>query len=324
MPDLMQTETTRILLIEDNPVDALFLRRILANSPDHNFDVEHVTTAKQAISRLQEGSFDLVLSDLGIPDAEGFDHVLQFRTMFPGIPVVILSGVDDESIGMQAVECGAQDFLAKELVPGQLLCRSIRYAIARQSQITSFKTEAHTDALTGLPNRRAFESEMKRRLAERKRFDTPLSLMMLDIDHFKTFNDTYGHRAGDYVLCKFGAVLSECMREIDFPARYGGEEFSIVLPATQLSDAQIAAQRLLPIVAQTAFHFAGESMNVTASAGLAEAMSDDDLESLVARADRALYEAKRGGRNRAYTQDGTGCEDVADSAVGCQVTPEMT
>lgn len=303
----MGAQTTRILLVEDDPEDAMLLRRLLETSMGDGFDVEHVTTAAAAVARLEEDEQDLLLLDLGLPDSQGFDTVIKFRTLFPSLPMVIVSGTDDEMIGIQAVECGAQDYVAKGLVAGQLLVRAIRFSIARHNQITSFKTEAHTDSLTGLPNRRAFDAELAKRLSERIQNSAPLSLMLLDIDHFKKLNDTFGHRAGDYVLCQLGTILSESLRETDFPARYGGEEFGIVLPRAELAKARPAAKRLVSTIAQTAFHFEGNAISVTASVGLAEATERDVPGTFLERADAALYAAKDSGRNRAYVNDGQSC-----------------
>jgi two-component system cell cycle response regulator len=283
------------------------LRRLLENSTDGEFDMEHVTTAAAAIARLEENDKDLILLDLELPDSQGFDTIIKFRTLFPGLPMVIVSGTDDEMIGVQAVQCGAQDYVAKGLVAGQLLVRAIRFSIARHSQITSFKTAAHTDSLTGLSNRRAFDAELAQRMSERAENESSLSLMLLDIDHFKQLNDTYGHRAGDYVLSQLGKILSESLRESDVPARYGGEEFGIVLPRTDLTRAQPAGKRLVSTIAGTVFHFETNAIHVTASIGLAEAVVGDVPGTLLERADTALYAAKEAGRNRGYLHDGRSC-----------------
>jgi diguanylate cyclase (GGDEF)-like protein len=300
----------RILLVEDDPEDALLLRRLLENSAGEKFELQHVTTAAAAVACLEQHEKDLLLLDLGLPDSQGFDTVIRFRTLFPSLPMVIVSGTDDELIGIQAVECGAQDYVAKGLVAGQLLTRAIRFAIARHSQITSFKTAAHTDSLTGLPNRRAFDAELAKQLSERARVDGSLSLMLLDIDHFKRLNDTYGHRAGDYVLCQFGSILTRSLRESDFPARYGGEEFGIILPRTDLDQAKPAATRLVSTLHQMTFQFEGRVIHVTASAGLAQAGQRDLPGTLLERADAALYAAKDAGRNRCYLHDGQSCRKV--------------
>jgi diguanylate cyclase (GGDEF)-like protein len=311
----MASNTAKILLVEDDFEDALLLQGLLEGVVDCSFDVEHVSTSAAAVERLEQRRFDAMLLDLALPDSQGFDTVVRFRTQFPSLPMVIVSGSDDEMIGIQAVECGAQDYVAKGLVAGQLLARAIRFAIARHSQITSFKAQAHTDSLTGLPNRRAFDTEIAQRIGQQALDEPPLSLMILDIDHFKRLNDTYGHRAGDYVLCQLGGILSNSVRQSDSAARYGGEEFGIILPATDSSRAKPVGFRLLRAIEATTFEFEGHSINITASVGIAQAARHDVPATLLQRADAALYAAKNGGRNCGFVHDGRRCRRMEPGSV---------
>ena len=305
----MSSRKTTILLVEDDDCDALLVQRLLETTSVDQFSLERVTTAAAATARLDQGGIVIVLLDLGLPDSEGFDTVLRFRRSFPNLPVVVLTGIDDERIGLQALECGAQDFVAKNMIVGELLCRTIRFAIARQNRIQSYRIEARTDALTNLPNRRAFDTELPRRLAEAKRYGRPLSLIFLDIDHFKTINDEHGHLVGDYVLANLAAVIAETVREVDLPARFGGEEFAVILPSTGLSQAWDVMQRLVVTVAESVFWFEGIQLQATMSAGLAEARPDDNGPSLLERADAALFLAKAGGRNQGcFDKDQRRCE----------------
>jgi len=298
------TNEKTVLLVEDDDCDALLLQRLIERVLVGQLSVERVTTAAAASARLDQGGIDVVLLDLGLPDSEGFDTVLRFRRSFPALPVVVLTGIDDEDIGLQAVECGAQDYVPKGMIVGQLLFRTIRFSIARQKRIRAFKTEARTDALTGLANRRAFDSGLQRHLAEAAERGRPMSLMMLDVDHFKSINDKYGHRAGDFVLCSLGSVISETVRETDIAARYGGEEFAVILPSTNQTESQAVMQRLLTNVAEHVFAFEDMRLQATVSVGLTQAREDDDASAVVQRADAALYAAKSAGRNR-------GCDDDA-------------
>lgn len=167
--------------------------------------------------------------------------------------------------------------------------------------------EARLDSLTGVHNRRAFDEEMNRRMAEWRRRQTPLSLLMIDVDHFKKINDTHGHPAGDRVLHEIARVLQKTMREMDFTARYGGEEFAAILPATTLRDARRAARRVLEAVAGHRFEAEDCDLDVTVSVGLAEAGPGDDAASLVRRADEALYLSKAAGRNCGHFHSGADC-----------------
>jgi diguanylate cyclase len=175
-------------------------------------------------------------------------------------------------------------------------------------QIESHVVEARTDALTGLANRRAFDLEMARRLAEFQRHRRVLSVMMIDVDHFKKFNDTHGHQAGDAVLGGLGRVLSSSARETDLVARYGGEEFAVILPGTSVADAGFAAERVRGAIENTPFRFQAADLRVTASIGVAELLPDEDVPGLIQRADAALYASKRAGRNRVCLHDGQAIE----------------
>lgn len=176
-------------------------------------------------------------------------------------------------------------------------------------------TEARTDALAGVANRRALDEELARGYAAWQRQARPLSMLILDVDHFKRFNDTYGHQAGDEVLRNIGRILASTARGTDFVARYGGEEFAFVLPGTTIEDAKSAAERVRKAVAGAKVSFAGQELQVTISVGLAEIRSGDTVASLLKHADTALYAAKTNGRNRSYYHDGTTCRAVDAGAV---------
>ncbi len=175
--------------------------------------------------------------------------------------------------------------------------------------------EARTDALAGVANRRALDEELARNYAAWQRQARPLSLLILDVDHFKRFNDTYGHQAGDEVLRNIGRVLAANTRATDFAARYGGEEFAFVLPGTRIEDAKSTAERIRNAVAECKVSFAGQDLQVTVSVGLAELSSGDTVASLLKHADTALYAAKTNGRNRSYYYDGATCRPVDSAAV---------
>jgi diguanylate cyclase (GGDEF)-like protein len=186
----------------------------------------------------------------------------------------------------------------------------------RNRSLESQKREARTDALTGLCNRRAFDEELSRRFAQWRRQHLPVSLLLVDVDHFKRFNDQHGHAVGDEVLRHVAGALSRAMRDMDIVARYGGEEFSVILPGTALHDAQRAAARACEAIQEAVLQHAGQEFRVTASVGAAQALPGDEIASLIARTDEALYAAKRAGRNRAYYHNGS-----ASLPIGQQPTP---
>ncbi|HUY88094.1 MAG TPA: GGDEF domain-containing protein [Pirellulales bacterium] len=180
----------------------------------------------------------------------------------------------------------------------------------QRQQVDSLVAEARTDALTGLPNRRSFDEELGRRFDQWRRNEVPVSLLLIDIDHFKSINDRFGHPTGDAALRWTARIVRAALREMDVPARYGGEEFAAILPGTRLAGASNVAERLRATIAARTFEENGARLAVTVSIGASTAMANDTPEELVARADEALYQAKRHGRNRAFARDRSGCARI--------------
>jgi len=197
----------------------------------------------------------------------------------------------------------------------------------QELQLQSHLEDALTDKLTRLPNRRAFDTDLGRRFAAWRRHHSPLSLALLDIDHFKQLNDTYGHLCGDRVLQQMAVILSESLREMDLVARYGGEEFAVILPETSGGDACVAIEKVIRTVEGTKFQFEGRELTVTISGGVASAAEvDASPGEFVRRADQALYASKNAGRNCGHFHDGakpipfTPREDAGESNPGASST----
>lgn len=181
-------------------------------------------------------------------------------------------------------------------------------------EITAYMCEARTDPLTELPNRRAFDDELSRRMAEWNRHQTPVNVLVLDIDHFKLFNDRFGHAAGDAVLVEVARVMRTATRGSDLVVRLGGEEFAVVLAGLEASEARRAAERVRKAVAATSFQYDGKSLRITVSCGVAQALAAEDSAALVRRADEAMYASKAAGRNVSHWHDGERCQLLTASS----------
>ena len=252
--------------------------------------------ALQAVQRLQDLATS-VAQNVG----EHSSRVRELSTGLSAGPQGQKSNWDDVVVGSVADIIKANERLQEQLATAE---------VRLQHQAAELETQvavARTDALTGLHNRRAFDDELNRRFAEWERRKTPFSLLMVDVDHFKKFNDQHGHQAGDQVLRDVATALSKTTRDMDLVARYGGEEFAIILPVTSLPDALRASQRARAAVEASITRFGGADLRVTTSIGVGQISAGDTSERLVQRADEALYAAKKAGRNCAWYHDNTKC-----------------
>lgn len=256
---------------------------------------------------------DVILCDLEMPGMDGFKflNMVSAREDLRNIPVIMITGRTDSETKIRGLEQGASDYVTKPFEPGELVAR-VKVQLKIKSLQDSLKKSnlellqlSNTDPLTHLSNRRCLMDTLEKELKRSERSHSPLSLIMVDIDHFKRVNDSYGHQQGDVVLIEVAKVLLEHLREYDMAARFGGEEFSLVLPETDLLPAVQVAERLRVAATQLSFPPPLHELKLTISLGVAtfphsKLRSVDDL---VRGADEALYLAKREGRNRVAVMD---------------------
>jgi len=239
------------------------------------------------------------------------------------------AGTDDAGSLAEMVLNALTQMVESDAQLQQRLAQAEEKLQQQAEQIQRQISEARTDSLTELPNRRAFRDELDRQIAQWQRKRIPFCLMMIDADHFKDLNDRYGHPAGDQVLRSLGEALRGTLREMDLVARVGGEEFAALLPSTNAGEAIRAAQRVRAAVEAKRFHVDQHELSVTVSLGLASAEANDNAVSLIKRADEALYASKRAGRNCGHYHDGQTCRRIdqepncADqSALACSTDQE--
>lgn len=288
----------KILLVEDNDLDAQLTRDILADWSIEPFDITHVTRLAEAFIHLARARFDAVLLDLSLPDAYGLSTVSQMQAANPTVAIIVLSGLNDQRLALQAVQHGAQDYLVKGERQPELLARAIRYAIERKRAEERLTYLAQYDQLTGLVNRSLFRDRLIQATARSKRVQQPLGLMLLDLDHFKPVNDTMGHDVGDQLLKQVALRLQDCVREVDTVARMGGDEFTIILEGlTCEEDITLVAQRITTSLAKP-FPLGEHCAAISVSIGITVYPTDDhEIDELLKHADAAMYRAKQHGGN---------------------------
>jgi diguanylate cyclase (GGDEF)-like protein len=300
----------KILIVDDDPVMLRSLGRILADQPGRCF----ATSGTDALQRALAEPPDLLLLDAELPDLSGFEvcRVLKCDARFAQVPVIFITGHTDERVEAMVFEIGAADFIAKPVSPLVLRAR-----VATQLRLRRMTLElerlASTDALTGLASRRVFDQRLSAECQRALRSGRPLALLLFDVDHFKAYNDHYGHPGGDACLREVAAVLRQgAQRPDDVVARYGGEEFALLLPETDARGAAVVAERLLSALRQRALPHArsGVATHVTASMGLSaiaagpgDRVLPQAAPALLAQADQALYAAKAAGRAQAWQFD---------------------
>ncbi len=288
----------KILLVEDNDVDARLTQDILAEWHLEEFNITHVTRLSEAFRYLARARFDAVLLDLSLPDGSGLSTVRQIHAANPTIALIVLSGLNDQTLALQAVQNGAQDYLVKGEGPSELLARSIHYAIERKRAEARLTYLAQYDQLTGLVNRSLFRDRLVQAMARSKRLQQPLGLMLLDLDRFKPVNDTLGHSVGDQLLKVVAERLHECVREVDTVARMGGDEFTIILEGLMCEeDISLVAQRITTSLSEP-FILGEHQAVISVSIGITIYPTDDhDIDELLTHADAAMYRAKQQGGN---------------------------
>jgi len=293
-----------LLLVEDNAGDARLIQEMLNEQGPNDTFLIHATAMKEAEAHLADGVIDLVLLDLGLPDAEGLQAVRRVRAAAPRVPLVVLTGLDDETVATQALQEGAQDFIIKGQMDLRGLLRALRYAVERKNmeetarELTSQIAHAAShDFLTGLPNRLLLNDRIEFAIALAARHGKAIAVLFLDLDGFKHVNDSLGHSTGDKLLQSIATRLAQSVRVADTVSRQGGDEFVVLLSEVERAeDAAVTAVRILQAVAEP-HEIDGRDLQVTASVGVSVYPEDGkDAEALIKNADTAMYQAKDMGR----------------------------
>ena len=288
--------SVHILLVEDNQDYAFVLMTRFSTTKNPVFLIEHAENLQAGIEHLAKAKFDAVLLDLTLPDSRGLDTFLRIHAHAPSVPIVVLTGIEDETMGLEAVRRGAQDFLAKRKADHEAVAKVLLYAIERNRTQGTLAALSLTDELTGLHNRRGFLALAEQQLKLAQRTKRGLALVFVDLDGFKQINDRFGHQQGDRALMDVAQILKATFRGSDVIARVGGDEFAVLAIEASQDSGEILKARLCEKLKnhneQTANGF-----KISFSYGVVNFDPEHpcSLEDLMASADRAMYAKKRSG-----------------------------
>ncbi len=291
----------RILIVDDDDDIRDSMREFMKKA---GFNSLAASSAEEALKILKKSPVEVVITDIILPGQDGLELTDLIKANCD-IDVIVMTGHSDNYSYEEAINKGASDFIFKPVRLEEVLLRLRR--VLRERQLTKERVQilekleklAITDGLTRLHNLRHFYNQLEVEVDRSNRYGHSLGLLLLDIDHFKVYNDTYGHLEGDKVLIKLSQTMRSCLRTMDSAYRYGGEEFTIILPETGAEEAQTAAHRIRKAVeAEKFFPEPNKPCQVTISIGVTEYCKEEEFADFVKRADKAMYLSKQAGRNR--------------------------
>lgn len=295
----------RVLIVEDDPDDVYLIKEYLNADKYKSYSYLHVKTLTEAINITQEHEqgldIDIVLLDLGLPDSGGLGSIEALNASNSHIPIVVLTGVDDNQLGEDAIHMGAEDYLPKKIANTMLLSRSINYAIERHRLLLELKRKAELDQLTGLPNRAMIYDKLDFMIQQSERSLQDFSLVMLDFDKFKQINDTMGHRYGDKLLQAFSERLTSIMRKSDYVSRYGGDEFFMIVSNYENEEelVELLQKKQEALTKPYIIEFEGKEIeqNISMSFGVMKWKKGILASQMLEQADQAMYSSKRSARS---------------------------
>jgi diguanylate cyclase (GGDEF)-like protein len=287
----------KVLLVEPDGEYVDVLRRGLAEARASAIEVDSASELSEAHERLSQGGIDAVLLDLDLPDSQGLETFERTNAFAPDVPIIILAEEMDEEMAVATVQGGAQDCLAKDEALPSILGRAVRHAIERHRLMAALRSLSLIDDLTGLYNRRGFSDLGEQYIKLAKRTGRGVTMVYLDLDRFKTINDSLGHHVGDRALIRVAEILRASFRRSDIIARLGGDEFAALALEASGEGADLLIERLRERIAD--FNRSNrDSFRLSVSVGVARHVADMPvrLEALLAEADAEMYAEKRAKR----------------------------
>jgi diguanylate cyclase (GGDEF)-like protein len=284
----------RILIVDDDPL-VLELLGISINS--FGFKPVAANNGREAIALLQKEEFELVITDMMMPEIDGMQLLEHVKKNYPRTDVIVVTGYTGTFSYMDVIRAGASDFISKPFNTDELEAK-INRIIREHQLVKKLEHLSNCDPLTELYNRRYFDQKIKEELHRAQRQNYPLFLIMLDVDNFKSYNDRHGHQRGDLLLMAVGAILHKCTRaDVDLVFRHGGDEFSVVTPHITREQVAMVGERIIKSFSDSSFDNTGLSLGIAEFTPI-NGYREEDVLALINRADAAMYQAKATGRNR--------------------------
>jgi len=295
--NVLDNEKPLILIVEDSSINSKFCESLLKKN---GFETEVCTDGESALEFISKNSPDLILLDIIMPGIDGFQfsEAIKSNPRLNDTPIIFVSAMNDEESIIKGFKSGGVDFITKPFRTQELLARTRTHVELKKAK-EKLLLMATTDELTGLANRRHFMERLHSEFDRVKRYESRYSLLMIDIDLFKSINDNLGHKAGDKALQCASSEMKKSLRASDIIGRVGGEEFSVILPETEIKAALFIAERLRKKVEEALIIYESEQIFLTVSIGVSQSeTSDQSVDDIFIRADTAMYNAKKNGRNR--------------------------
>lgn len=283
----------KTLLIEDDAADRLFIKQVLLENERTSYDIHFCECLSTAMEMLEQNSFDIILLDLILSDSYGIDTFKKVFDKYKGIPIVILSGITDELVALDAVRKGAQDYLMKNEITPILLKRIINYAIERNQLMNKLNQKSITDDLTELYNRRGFLNMAHQHLDLARRIEKKIGLFFIDLDGMKDINDRFGHQEGDRALIYVSTVLKECFRVTDLIGHLHGDEFAVLVYLESINDLKELEERVRDKIQKHNCVSADKYLlSVSIGSIYMDPQEDIDIQRSLDKADQLMYQEK--------------------------------
>ena len=293
---------TEILIVDDDAAIRDALHEFIMIS---GYTAYKTASSEEALELMQDHPVNVVITDIILPGMDGLEFTERIKNTYDATDVIVMTGYSGDYSYEEAITKGASDLIFKPVRFEELLLRLKRVlnerhlTNERNVMVEKLKKLAITDGLTDLYNSRHFYNQLEQEIGRSNRYHHPLALLLLDIDLFKDYNDTFGHLEGDKVLQRIGKIITACLRRMDTAYRYGGEEFTILLPETKAAEATTVAERIRTGIEEITLTPApDQKTSITVSIGVTEYLHGESISAFVQRADQAMYLSKKQGRNR--------------------------